>query len=338
MKVPPASLIGQETSIIIVDDAKFTLEVLRRALRQGGYQDIRVAGSGQQALAMMEERETSILLADWLMPEMDGLGLTRQVRQCDEERNHYTYIILLTARDGSDSLIQAFEEGVDDFVNKSPDSKELLARIHAAGRIAMLQNDLLKANARLLELNRQNDQRNSFDLVTGLGNRAYLERQLGALLRHVDARGGSACLAVIRIDDHTGIGQRLGEKVASEVMETTATRLRQAVRPLDIVARLSDSEFAVAMHQEGNDEWHPNAFRRLHRALNLRAYKTSAGFMSVICAITVCTLNRKAAASEPDVKSILRHVRSHLDAASQSGRVKVSQWRPETSGKDGQPA
>lgn len=328
MSTPSPSLVSQETSIIIADDARFTLEMLRRVLQQTGYTDIRVAISAERALDMVKERMPSILLADWLMPEMDGLKLTRQIRQIDEDNNHYTYIILLTAREGIDSLAEAFEEGVDDFVNKSPDNKELLARINAASRIAHLQNDLLKANRRLLELNRQTDERNSFDLITGLGNRAYLERQTGALLRHVDARGGGACLSVIRINDFPKMRHTYGEQVAGEILETTARRLQQAVRPLDVVARLGENEFAILMHQDRPDHCHPNSFRRIHQTLNLRAYKTSGGFISVKSAITICGLDRIIAAREPDPGQIVDHLRDQLEEAARSGVVHQTRWEP----------
>ncbi|MEX0732534.1 MAG: response regulator [Aquisalimonadaceae bacterium] len=333
MSSPSLSPVSQETSIIIVDDAKFTLEMLRRVLRQTGYSDIRIATTAERALEMVHERMASILLADWLMPEMDGLTLTRQVRQIDEENNHYTYIILLTAREGLDSLAQAFEEGVDDFINKSPDNKELLARINAASRIAHLQNDLLKANRRLRELNRQTDERNSFDLVTGLGNRIYLERQIAALLRHVDARGGGACLCVIRINDYDDFRHMHGDQVTGEVLETAAKRLQQTVRPLDVVARVSESEFGILMHQERADYCHPNAFRRIHQALNLRAFKTSGGFLSVISAITICGLDRQAASVEPNPTGIVEHLRNHLDDAAKSGLVHMAPWPGQSDGK-----
>ena len=316
----------QDVSIIIVDDAKFTLEMLRRVLKSNGYKDIRVATSAHQALGMMRERKASLLLADWLMPEMDGLSLTKRVRQIDEESNHYTYIILLTAKEGMDSLAQAFEHGVDDFINKSPDNKELLARINAAGRISALQNDLLKANRRLIELNRQLDSRHSFDVLTGLGNRAYLEKQLTNLLRHVESRGGVACLAAIQLNDFDELGRRYGEKIASEVLEAASNRLQQTVRPLDTVGRLSDNSFGILMHQEEAQRCHPNAFRRIHQALNLRAYKTSAGFLSVTAAIAISGITQNDSENHPPPGAILDFVCSHLDEAKQAARVHVAEW------------
>src|SRR3990167_9112091 len=126
--------------IMIVDDAKFSGAVIGRTLKAAGYTDVRTASSAQQ---------------DLLMPEMDGLELAGRVRQLDESTNHFTYIMLLTAREGDQALMQAFDQGVDDFINKSAMNQQLLPRIYAADRLAGLQNRLLKENQLLVESNQR---------------------------------------------------------------------------------------------------------------------------------------------------------------------------------------
>jgi diguanylate cyclase (GGDEF)-like protein len=319
--MPPIN--ADDVAVIVVDDAKFTCEMIRRVLKGAGFYDIRVANSAAQALEMMRQRRANILIADWLMPEMDGLGLTRRVRQLDEEANHYTFVVLLTAREGIDSLSEAFSQGVDDFISKSPDNKELLARINAAGRISQLQNDLLKANRRLTELNRQMEERHSFDVVTGLGNRAYLERQLDNSLRHIESRGGAVCCALVQLNDFELLRRRHGDRVCEEIIEATATRLQQSVRPLDVVTRVGMAEFGILMHQEDLARCHPNAFRRIHQALNLRAYKTSAGFLTITSAVCLCGVGGE---ERPDPAELIDHVQSHLDEAQLAGRILTVQW------------
>ncbi len=315
-----------DVSIIVVDDARFTCEMIRRVLVGAGFRDIRIANSAQQVQEMMQQRKANILIADWLMPEVDGLALTSSVRQFDEEAGHYTYIILLTAKEGSDSLSHAFSHGVDDFINKSPDNKELLARIRAAGRISELQNALLRANTRLRELNRQLEERNSFDAVTGLGNRAYLERQLDNMLRHSEARGGVACCGLIRLNDLDLLKRRHGEQVIKEVVEVCATRLQQSVRPLDVIGKIDHGLFGLLMYQERAERVHLSAFRRIHQALNLRAYKTSAGFINVGAAIAVAcvppVLDTRLAPAE-----IIAHLYAEIDTAQQQGLVHLVDLR-----------
>ena len=141
-----------QLSIMVVDDAKFSSAVIGRALAQAGYQDIRFASSAGEALVQLEKRPVSVLLADWLMPEMDGLELTAQVRQHDEATNHYTYIVLLTGKDGDKVQGEAFDRGVDDFISKTSMSDQLLPRIFAADRVSNTINRLL-GETRLLTKN-----------------------------------------------------------------------------------------------------------------------------------------------------------------------------------------
>lgn len=122
----------EPVSIVVVDDAKFTLEMLRRVLEATGYTDIRIARSAAEALMMLDERQADILLADWLMPEMDGLGLTREVREQEKASGHRTSIILLSGKDETGALAEAYASGVDQFVTKSPDSDELLDAVRTA--------------------------------------------------------------------------------------------------------------------------------------------------------------------------------------------------------------
>lgn len=313
-----------DIAVIVVDDAKFTLEMIRRVLKGAGFDDIRTAHSGAEALEMMRQRKANILVADWLMPEMDGLGLTQRVRQFDEETDHYTYIILLTAKEGTDSLAEAFSRGVDDFISKSPDSTQLLARINAAGRISKLQTSLISANRRLAELNRHLEEHHCFDATTGLGNSSYLERQLDNTLRHLEARGGGACLVLIRINDLDPLRHRHGDPIVDEVSETVAIRLQQSVRPLDIVARLGPVEFAVLMQHDENTPSQSTSFRRIHQVLNLRAYKTSAGFVSASAAICMCNIDFGEDRVAP--AEIIEFTRSHLEKARQSGQVLAVDW------------
>lgn len=275
----------EELSIVVVDDMKFSCEFIRRALNRQGYEDIRVAGSAREALALLEQRATDVLLADWVMPEMDGLQLTDRIRHIDEEKNHYTYVILLTAMDGRQSLIEAFDRGVDDYLTKPPDKEELAARIHAAGRIACMQNGLLDT---IENLRRDAQRRITIDALTGLGNRLDAERRFDELLQLVVDRGGALCCGYLSLMEKERLIERYGQEVFEELLKGMGRRIRRLVRPGDVVARLSDSEFVVGMHYLDVEQVRGRTFKRIMQAVNLRPIKTSAGFVSVTVAMAMC--------------------------------------------------
>ena len=295
----------QNVSIIVVDDARLSCEVIRRALASTNYQDVRIANSATAALKMLHERPADVVLADWMMPEISGLELTDHIRQLDEDNDHYTYILLLTAKDDIESLEEAFSHGVDDFINKSPESKELLARVYAAGRIAHLQNTLLQTATHLTSINHKLEQQNSFDINTGLGNRCYLEKQLENILKHTLARGGGASCAVIKIADFDKIAKEYGEAAQEEITLGISKRLRQNIRPLDTMGILSGGEFGIVMHQPDPSNCHAVSFKRIFQAINLRTFKTQAGNIPISAAVCISSVesakNKRSAGEILDV-------------------------------------
>ncbi len=274
----------EELSIIVVDDMKFNCEFIRKSLQDEGYSDVRVAVSAAQALQLLEERAAEVVLADWVMPEMDGLELTEQVRQIDEEKNRYTCVVLLTARDDTESVIEAFDRGVDDYLTKPPNKQELAARVYAAGRIANLQNGLLDA---MQTLRKGYEERVTIDQATGLGNRLDAERRFGELIKMVESRGGAACCGFFSIDDSEGLLAQHGEEAYCEILKSIAVRLSRAVRPNDVVARISDGEFVVGMYYQDEEQLKVKTYKRIMQAINLRPIKTSRGFITVSGAMAI---------------------------------------------------
>ena len=162
---------NRDLSIIIVDDLQFSRIVVKTALKKAGYNGVRLADSATQALARLNEQSADVILADWMMPEMDGLELTDRIRQRDEEMGTYTAIILFTANEGIDLLVEAFEHGVDDYLRKPPNPHELAARVNAAARIAVMQNDLLETSRQMEDTIRNLEEVAMIDPLTGAGNR-----------------------------------------------------------------------------------------------------------------------------------------------------------------------
>lgn len=274
--------------ILVVDDAKFSSMVVGRTLRNAGYRDVRIANNAPAALEFIEQRPVSVLIADWLMPEMDGLALTDQVRQQDEHSNHYTYVILLTARESVEALSEAFDRGVDDFIYKSDMTKQLIPRIYAADRMADRQNTLLKANSLLIENNRELESTNIIDLDTGLCNNQYAREKLGKCLRQAESRGGASAYVLCGIRNWQALKRKHSPAVISELAIGISRRLNNLIRPMDSLCRVGDNQFAVVAHFPNSDHCSTAAFRRLFDGINHKAFKTTAGYLSVEAGLVLC--------------------------------------------------
>ncbi|MGB5276868.1 MAG: diguanylate cyclase [Gammaproteobacteria bacterium] len=276
-----------DLSIIIVDDLQFSRIVVKTALKKAGYEGVRLADSATQALGMLAEQPADVVLADWMMPEMDGLELTDRIRQRDEETGTYTAIILFTANEGIDLLVEAFEHGVDDYLRKPPNPHELAARVNAAARIAIMQNDMLETSRQLEETIKNLEEVAMIDPLTGAGNRRFLDTQLKSHLLQASSRNEGVCLALLEIDQLKHIREHDGLDIANEILIGMQRRLRRSVRPMDAIARLDGDQFAVLMHYTNIDHYKRTAIERLREGINQRPFKTSDRDIKVSVSIGV---------------------------------------------------
>jgi DNA-binding response OmpR family regulator len=125
--------------ILIAEDDRVSRMVLSTGIRKCGYDVIDVA-DGQEAWRCYEKEAIQVVITDWMMPNMDGLELTRLIRSARNPK--YTYIIMLTALGGKDSYLEGMNAGVDDFITKPFDIDELNARLNVAARVLKLQEEV----------------------------------------------------------------------------------------------------------------------------------------------------------------------------------------------------
>ncbi|WP_344802875.1 response regulator [Allohahella marinimesophila] len=314
-----------DLAIMVVDDAKFSSAIIARTLKNAGYRDIRIANTPHGGVTALETRPASVLIADWLMPEMDGLELADRVRQLDEAQNHFTYIILLTAREGNDALLEAFDRGVDDFIHKSDMNKQLLPRIYAADRTSEIQNNLLTANQLLLENNNELQAKNGLDLLTGMPNHRMAHTRLADSLKQAEARGGASCILMIGMLNWQQLKRRYSATLLDELIIGVARRLRHLTRPLDMVARFSENQFVVISQFNDIEHCTSSCFRRVHEGLNLKAFKTSSGFVSIQVGTGGVAIDASTHIPSADVIEQAAH--RQLAHAYETGTLSMVHWK-----------
>jgi DNA-binding response OmpR family regulator len=128
-------------NILVVDDDSVALAMISTLLEKWGHEVLK-AKDGQDGWDLFQTLDVGVLIVDWEMPRMDGLELCRLVR--DNERDKYTYIIMLTGRTGKQNLVDGINAGADDFASKPVSPAEMEARLRVAERILGLQADVRK--------------------------------------------------------------------------------------------------------------------------------------------------------------------------------------------------
>lgn len=111
--------------ILVVDDERQITRMLRTSLQAGGY-TVETAGNGLEGFERFETFRPDLVITDLVMPEMNGLDLTRAIRRIAE-----TPIIVLSVRDVDAMKVAALDDGADDYLTKPFSMPELLARVRA---------------------------------------------------------------------------------------------------------------------------------------------------------------------------------------------------------------
>ena len=113
-------------TVLVVDDEPGVRAALARALRIERY-DVRLAGDGTEALALLADRSPDAIVLDVAMPDVDGLEVCRRLRATGDR----TPVLMLTARDSVDDRVAGLDAGADDYLSKPFALEELLARLRA---------------------------------------------------------------------------------------------------------------------------------------------------------------------------------------------------------------
>ena len=134
--------------ILVVDDDANVLRIMAAMLRRWGY-ELTLAHDGLEAWEILQKEDIRLVISDWMMPELNGPGLCRRIREAGFRG--YTYLILLTGREDKLSLVEGMDAGADDFMVKPVHREELRVRVRAGERILRLEAELGERNRTLSE-------------------------------------------------------------------------------------------------------------------------------------------------------------------------------------------
>jgi len=122
-------------SILVVEDEATIREVLRRYLEREGFR-VTEAQDGYEALDAVAEAAPDLIILDLMLPGIDGLTITRHLRQNTAKVKKDVPIIMLTAKGETSDRIRGLDLGADDYIAKPFSPREVVSRIHAVLRRA----------------------------------------------------------------------------------------------------------------------------------------------------------------------------------------------------------
>jgi diguanylate cyclase (GGDEF)-like protein len=223
--------------ILIAEDDSVSRLLMQRTLEKFGY-DVVLAEDGRTAAEILLQRGgPRLALIDWMMPELDGLGLCREVRSAQRD-GAYVYILLLTSRQDAEDVVAGLEAGADDYITKPFHPAVLRARLHTGRRILLLEEKLVRAREEMRF-------KATHDALTSLWNRASILSKARSELHRSAREARPFSLLLCDIDHFKRVNDNHGHLAGDVVLEEVARRLISSVRDYDAVGRYGGEEFLI---------------------------------------------------------------------------------------------
>lgn len=235
--------------LLLVDDDVIMLTRLSKQLTEAGHR-VNICRNGESALQHVIEHKPQMVITDWHMKPMDGLALCKALRTSSFGKN--LYLIMLTATENEDALIEALDAGIDDYVTKPVSLRVLLARIRAGHRIVVLQQELEKESrdiqhytAELAAANRRLRIMANTDILTSLPNRRYALTRLEQEWATTQRCKRPMSVLMLDLDHFKSVNDTFGHDVGDQVLSHAAKLMKETSRTNDIVCRLGGEEFLI---------------------------------------------------------------------------------------------
>jgi diguanylate cyclase (GGDEF)-like protein len=297
--------------ILVADDDPLSLRMMERMLQQSGYEVITVEDGRQAVQALSHSDGPRLALIDWVMPELDGLGVCREVR--NKHDGSYVYMLLLTSKQSSDDVVKGLEAGADDYLTKPCHLAELKARLHTGRRILQLEDKLVEAREEMRY-------KATHDALTLLWNRGAVLSLLRSKLSQSLREPAPVSLLLCDVDHFKQINDNYGHPTGDVVLQEISTRLLDTVRPQDAVGRYGGEEFLIVLSACGHDTLQERA-EQVRKAINDSLISTRDGGLSISVSIGAVTIESWDVSYS--IEPFLKQADKALYRAKASGRDRV---------------
>jgi two-component system cell cycle response regulator len=257
--------------ILLADDDTTSLRLTQGLLQKWDYEVIE-AKNGMEALGILKgPGGPRLALIDWMMPEMDGPTVCRELRMNPPDA--YVYLVLLTAKGGKQSVIEGLESGADDYLTKPVYGGELRARLRVGLRVLDLEDNLVKAREAMTF-------KASHDALTGLWNRGAIIELAQRELQRIEREHGSLGMVLVDVDHFKNVNDTMGHLAGDDVLREVANRMSRSVRAYDLVGRYGGEEFLILLPGCTSASAQERA-ERIRKEIASTAIETSAGSIRI---------------------------------------------------------
>ncbi|MEA1922847.1 MAG: diguanylate cyclase [Pseudomonadota bacterium] len=257
----------EKFEVLVVEDSPTQALQLQFLLEAEGY-EVTVARNGREGLELLAKNSFSIVITDWVMPEMDGVELCRAIRE--QVDSDYIYLFLVTAKSSKEEIVKGLEGGADDYLVKPIEPAELVARLATAKRVLDLERTLKERNREITRLLHT-------DHLTKVFNRNHLDEQLAIVCKQALRYQRSLSVVLCDLDHFKNVNDSYGHQVGDEVLRVFADTVKTTIRfGVDWVARYGGEEFVVVLPETDYDGALP-VCERIRRAVADLCFEDGVG-------------------------------------------------------------
>ncbi|WP_052554360.1 GGDEF domain-containing response regulator [Enhygromyxa salina] len=229
--------------ILVVDDDPAAATATSSILLEFGHA-VTVAHGWTDALRAFDPSSTDLVLMDAVMPNVDGLKLTRLLR---EQSASYVPMVFLTGLTSKEVREQCINAGADDFLTKPVDPLELRVRLKAMLRIRALTKALE-------DKSREFERAARTDSLTGVGNRRVFDERIMVELSRATRHQRPLSLLMFDLDHFKAVNDRFGHMAGDQLLALFGQVLRDQLRVTDIPCRYGGEEFMIIAPETTADQ------------------------------------------------------------------------------------
>jgi len=318
----PAGENKESFCILIVDDDIMSLHALE-VLLANSTDNILCAENGDDALRLAIQFQPDLVITDWQMPGMNGIELCKTLRKTEFAK--HLYIIMLTANEDDDELVQAFEAGADDYVVKPFNPKVLKARIRGGKRLVKYQETMNRNQEiihdythKLAAINKKLHTMAMTDALTGLPNRRSAMERLAEMQSECNRFGNPLSCIMIDIDNFKQINDTYGHESGDIVLRKISDFFIMKSRGYDIVCRIGGEEFLIVSNRNTLHEATVFA-ERLRKEVADYQIEVKGKLLQITISLGVAAVSPE----RPETESLLQLADDALYHAKRGGRNRV---------------
>ncbi len=223
---------NKSIKVLIVDDSKTFTEKTRDLLKRYNFHPL-VATNGKEALEIWEEnKDIKLILTDYMMPVMDGLVLTKEIRKIASKDE--LSIIICSSESNKKISSKFLKFGANDYLHKGFSDEEFFARVNS--------------NLEILELFEEIKNKANKDYLTGLFNRRYLFDFGEKKYQKNKEQNKPFSIAILDIDKFKSINDKFGHDAGDFAIKEVARVLEKNIESNALISRLGGEEFCILFY------------------------------------------------------------------------------------------